>query len=262
MDQDLNFANAFFHLIDGRSASNLLNNEDLIIQRDGNIQICYAPFDHIERSARLVIVGITPGMTQAVNALNSLHVAKLAGKSFEEALRTAKMTASFSGPMRSNLIEMLDYIGVARLLNLKSTASLFDAGSRDMHFRSALRYPVLVDGKNYSGNPSMLKTPSLRKMVDNHLAEEAKLLPNAIWLPLGPKAEEAVLHLVGQELLARNNVLAGMPHPSGANAERIAVFTGRKPSEQASGKTDADKLLRSASRLKNQIAVLKLGEAA
>ncbi len=262
MDQDLNIANAFFHLIDGRSASNLLNNEDLNIQRDGNIQICYAPFDHIERSARLVIVGITPGMTQAVNALNALHGAKLAGKSFEEALRTAKMTASFSGPMRSNLIEMLDYIGVARLLKLTSTASLFDAGSRDMHFTSALRYPVFVDGKNYSGNPSMLKVPSLRNMVETHLAEEARLLSNAIWLPLGPKAEEAVLHLVGKGLLPRANVLAGMPHPSGANAERVAVFTGRKPPEHASAKTDAEKLIRSAAKLKSQIASLKLGEAA
>ncbi|ANG99078.1 hypothetical protein A8A54_21165 [Brucella pseudogrignonensis] len=108
----------------------------------------------------------------------------------------------------------------------------------------------------------MLKVPSLRNMVETHLAEEVRALSNSIWLPLGPRAEEAVLHLVGQGLLLRNNVLTGMPHPSGVNAERIAVFTGRKPPEHASAKTDAEKLLRSATKLNSQIAGLKLGEAA
>ena len=262
MEQDLNIARTYFKQIDGLTARNLLNDANLTLHRDGNIQVCYSPFDHIERSARLVIVGITPGMTQAVNALNALNNAKLAGKSINEALRTAKMTASFSGAMRSNLVEMLDFIGVARLLKLKTTASLFETGSRDMHFTSALRYPVFVDGKNYSGNPYMLKVAALRSMVETHLAEEARLLSDAIWLPLGPKAEEAVLHLAGKGLLPRMNILAGMPHPSGANAERIAVFTGRKPPEHASAKTDAEKLLRSAAKLKNQISGLKLGEAA
>lgn len=262
MAQDLSIARAFFDKIDGQSANNILTDPKLSIERDGNIQVCYSPFDHIEKSARLVIVGITPGMTQAVNALNALSDAKLAGKSIEEALRTAKMTASFSGAMRSNLVEMLDFVGVADLLHIQSTASLFEFGSTDMHFTSALRYPVFLAGKNYAGNPSMLKTPSLRKIVDNHLAEEAKLLPNAIWLPLGPLAEEAVLHLAGKGHLKRNNILVGMPHPSGANAERIAVFTGRKSPSLASIKTNSDKLLHAADRLKKQIANLKLGEAA
>lgn len=262
MVQDLAIARAYYDKIDGQSANNILTESKLTIKRDGDIQVCYAPFDHIERSARLVIVGITPGMTQAVNALNALNDAKLAGKSIEEALRGAKMTASFSGAMRSNLVETLDFIGVADLLGISSTASLFEYGSTEMHFTSALRYPVFVAGKNYAGNPSILRTPMLRDIVETHLAEEARLLPNAIWLPLGPNAEEAVLHLVGKGLLTHNNVLAGMPHPSGANAERIAVFTGRKSPSLASNKTNPDKLLLAADRLKNQIADLKLGEAA
>ncbi len=262
MVQDLAIARSFFEKIDGQSADKLLTDNKLSIKRDGSIQVCYAPFDHIEQSARLVIVGITPGMTQSVIALNALHDAKIAGKPIVEALRTAKMTASFSGAMRSNLVETLDFIGVADLLKIQSTSSLFEFGSTDMHFTSALRYPVFVAGKNYAGNPSILRTPMLRDMVETHLAEEARLLPNAIWLPLGPNAEEAVLHLVGKGHLSRNNVMAGMPHPSGANAERIAVFTGRKSPSLASNKTNPDKLLQAAERLKKQIAGLKMGEAA
>lgn len=147
MEQNLSIARSYFDKINARSAASILMDDSLTISREGNIQISYAPFDYIEKSARLVIVGITPGMTQAVNALNALNAAKLSGKSFEEALRQAKMTASFSGAMRSNLIEMLDFVGVARLLNITSTASLFETGSKDMHFTSSLRYPVFVDGK-------------------------------------------------------------------------------------------------------------------
>lgn len=88
--QDLSIARAYFDKIDGQSANNILTDPKLTIERDGNIQICYSPFDHVEKSARVVIVGITPGMTQAVNALNAMNDAKLAGKSIEEALRTAK----------------------------------------------------------------------------------------------------------------------------------------------------------------------------
>ncbi|KAB2655061.1 hypothetical protein F9K94_21120 [Brucella tritici] len=109
--------------------------------------------------------------------------------------------------MRSNLVEMLDYISVANLLHTPSTASLFEFGSTDMHFTSALQYPVFVDGNNHAGKPSMLKTPLLRSMVETQLAEEARLLSNAIWLPLGPLAEEAVLHLAGKGMLKRNNIL-------------------------------------------------------
>jgi hypothetical protein len=254
--QDLSIARAYFDRIDGKSAANLLIDASLTLHREGNIQVCYSPFDHVEMSARLVIVGITPGKTQAVNALNALCGAKQAGKSIEEALNIAKKTASFSGAMRSNLVEMLDCIGVARLLKLTTTASLFERDSTDMHFTSALRYPVFVDGENYSGTPSMLKVDALTRMVDTHLAEEARMLPNALWLPLGPKAEEAVSHLATQGLLPRLNILTGMPHPSGANAERIAIFTGRKSPDHASAKTNSEKLLRSADQLKNQISNL------
>ena len=262
MEQNYSTANSYYDLVDHNSASTLLTSDSLSISRVGNIQISYAPFDYIEKSARLVIVGITPGMTQAVNALNALHSAKLAGKPLEVALREAKMTASFSGAMRSNLIEMLDYVGVAKLLGITTTASLFDPSSTDMHFTSSLRYPVFVDGKNYSGNPSMLKVPVLKNMVETHLAEEARMLSKAIWLPLGPKAEEAIMHLVNRGELSRESVLAGMPHPSGANAERIAVFTGRKAPELASRQTDPKKLLDAAQTLKRQINGLNFGEAA
>lgn len=258
MSQDFSTALRFYDQWDNYSANGVVDLNKLTLTENGNIRVIYSPFDYIERRAKLVILGITPGMSQAQNALNAFYRAKLAGSSLEDALRKAKMTASFSGPMRANLIEMLDHIGIASLFNVQSAGSFFELGSTDVHFTSALRYPVFIDGKNYSGQPSMMKTPCLKSILDSHLLEEAKLLPNAIWIPLGPKAEEAIMYVCDLGLVSRNNILIGMPHPSGANAERVTVFTSRKRPELASAKTDAGKLLQSASQLKQQIASLSL----
>ena len=84
-----------------------------------------------------------------------------AGKSEAEAMSAAKVFASFSGPMRSNLVAMLDHVGVNHLIGVWSTDMLWASQSDKAHFTSALRYPVFVNGGNYSGNPSMLSLPML-----------------------------------------------------------------------------------------------------
>lgn len=43
--------------------------------------------------------------------------------------------------------------------------------------------------------------------------------------------------LATRGVIATDRVLDGMPHPSGANAERIAYFLGRKPRHLLSAKT-------------------------
>lgn len=131
----------------------------LIIDRTGDLTVSYAPFEHIQRSARVVIVGITPGAQQASNALVAARRKLLSGVEHASALAAAKVFASFSGPMRTNLVAMLDHIGVNRWLGVSSTATLWSADECLVHFTSALRYPVFLAGKNYSGQPSMVATP-------------------------------------------------------------------------------------------------------
>lgn len=258
MEQDLSIARAMLPLVTPDSARDLLNRPELLLAQAGAITVRYAPFDHVATRARLVVVGITPGMTQAVNALDAACAARAKGLPLEEALTAAKLTASFSGgAIRSNLVAMLDAIGVARHFAVGSTAELFRPGSTAVHFTSALRYPVFVDGRNYNGTPDMLATPILRRMVETHLAEEAGLLPDALWLPLGPKVEAALAHLVRMGRLRADRVLGGMPHPSGANAERVAVFLGRKDPAAASRQTNPAPLLAAFGRLKAQVAAIR-----
>jgi hypothetical protein len=159
--------------------------------------------------------------------------------------------------MRSNLVDVLDHVGVARLLGIATTASLWERDSRLVQFTSALRYPVFVEGANYSGAPDMLATPLLAAQLHRYLAAEMAQLPKAIYVPLGPKVAAAVEAVARQVGINPNQVLSGLPHPSGANGERIAYFLGRKARSALSSKTSPDGLDQSRDRLITKISNLR-----
>lgn len=75
-----------------------------------------------------------------------------------------------------------------------------------------------------------------------HFAQEAAQLANPVYIPLGPKVSEGLRWLVKQGVLKEDRILHGLPHPSGANAERIAYFLGRKERSALSAKTNATQL--------------------
>ncbi|HEY4077202.1 MAG TPA: hypothetical protein VGM26_09760 [Rhizomicrobium sp.] len=208
-----------------------------------NVEMIYAPFDHVNRAAKVMIVGMTPGRTQATNALRVAKEGLLASHPLELVSREAKVFASFSGePMRTNLIRMLDLVGVARFLSLASCGELWSSRSDLVHFTSALRYPVFVDGLNWSGQPDMVRNQNLRSWLETYTGSELALLEDALIVPLGPKVTAAMTHLATLGLVKHTHVLSGLPHPSGANSERISYFLGDKPAHLCSTKTNPETL--------------------
>ena len=218
----------------------------------------WAPFDHVNPAARIAIVDLTPGRQQAGLALHAARRALLAGHDEGATLALAKVHASFGGAMRGNLVALLDDLGLHRRLGIASCAALWGAASDDLaHFTSALRYPVYRNGENYSGAPDPLAVPLLRQRIENTLAEEIALLaPDAILVPLGPVATKALRHAAALAGIDAARILAGLPHPSGANAERIAVFRGTKPPAAASRRTDPARLLAARAALVAQLECL------
>ena len=231
----------------------------LLLDEAGPLTIAYAPFDYINAKARVVLVGITPGRQQAVNAIVEARRGLVAGHDLAAVAKAAKETASFSGSMRSSLIEMLDHIGLSKWLEIKSCRELFGARTDLIHYTSALRYPVYLNGSNYSGNPSMVSTPLLRRQIMAYLSEEARVLPNAVWVPLGPAPASALAMLASDGVLNADRILDGLPHPSGANGERIAYFLGRKDRQALSAKTSPENLDAARERLMSRMLELKPG---
>ena len=119
-----------------------------------------------------------------------------------------------------------------------------------------LRHPVFVDGRNYSGTPGMVKLPFLREQVLRYFAHEAAQLPDALYIPMGGSVAEGLDWLAREGVIRRDRILHGLPHPSGANAERVAYFLGRKERAALSSRTNARQIDAARSTLLAQMAAL------
>ena len=62
-----------------RNFSGDVQSRDLLLAAEGPLAVYYAPFDWVNTQARVVLVGITPGHTQALNALNEAKRQLLSG---------------------------------------------------------------------------------------------------------------------------------------------------------------------------------------
>jgi hypothetical protein len=210
----------------GLEAPKVRDSRLLMDAKDG-VKIYYAPFEYVNPSARIVLVGITPGPTQMVNANNEARRALQAGKSGAEAIRAAKNVGAFSGePLRTNLIKQLNHWGFDKWLGLSDSADLFSTARNFVQTTSLLRYPVFVDDLDYRGTPDMTKHPLLRKLLLENFVAEVEELKDAVFVGLGPSVQKVLNILIKQKVFKPERVIGGMLHPSGNNTYRIDYLIG------------------------------------
>lgn len=201
--------------------------DDFLLQTEGDLSVYYSPIgDYINPSAKIVFVGITPGLEQMRIAFEETADALHHGATLEEAARSANYTASFAGVMRRNLVTMLDDLELANLLSIPTTASLFNEHQDLLHATSILKHPVFYRGKNYSGHqPKIDRAPLLQHYAYEHFAAELNQLDQPVLIvPLGRIVEATVRSLFNQGRLRKHTILSGFPHPSGANGHRKRQF--------------------------------------
>lgn len=190
----------------------------------------YAPFEYLNLEAKLILVGITPGGTQMNRALNAARSAILAGAPIEDAIRRVKREGSFSGAMRPNIINMLNRLGYQHKLCVTCASSLWSADDHLVHFCSLLKFPVFLGRKDYNGNPKAHKNTDLKRMLQEHFLSDMAALPHdALLVPLGDTVLEVLAIFkergeIAQELMKFEGQYVAPPHPSGANAESIALL--------------------------------------
>jgi hypothetical protein len=214
-----------------------------LLAQAGPVTAYYTPFDYVNPTARVVLVGISPGFVQWKNAMRAARQQLQRGAAREQVLRAAKYTGAFSGAIRPNLVALLDHVGLQRWLGIASCATLFGEHADLMHVTGVLRNAVFVNGGNYSGAaPNMLTTPVLQDQMLGYFAREIAPLREAVFVPLGPKVGLALDWLAARGLLDGERILHGIPHPSGLNAERIAYFLGRKERATLSSRTNGPRI--------------------
>jgi hypothetical protein len=193
--------------------------DSFLLARQGPLETFYAPFDDVERKAAVVVVGVTPGWMSMEIAFREARSALAEGRTNEEALRRAKLAASFPGPMRARLIAWLDRLGLHRHLGLSTSAELFSGANRLLHPTHLLRYPVFFRRRNYSGqSPRILASDGLREPVEKVFLPELDELDRPLVVPLGPRVSEVIAHYEAAGALAGISCCHGFPHPSGLNA--------------------------------------------
>ncbi|MCW8107148.1 hypothetical protein OPS25_01350 [Alteromonas ponticola] len=228
--------------------------DELLIDSQGDLDVFFSPFEHVNMLAKVVLVGISPGATQANNANVKAMELLNAGETLDVVSEKAKLTGAFSGALRNNLVRLLDYIGINQKLSISSCESLFGDNMHLLHSTSVFRYPTLLSGKPISSANKGLTNPLLKSMVDNCLTDEFAQLPqSAFYLPMGQGVDKILLYLCEKGILSRSQLLIGMPHPSGANAERIAYFLGSKTKTELSDKTNPDKIDEAKQQLLKQV---------
>src|SRR5438874_2018247 len=96
------FADAIRALPEELGPADLLS-ERFQLYSDQRLSIYYAPFDYVNKRARLALVGVTPGLRQMELAYSAARHGLRAGEGRKAVLASVKRAASFAGSMRSNL---------------------------------------------------------------------------------------------------------------------------------------------------------------
>jgi hypothetical protein len=195
-----------------------------------HLGIYYVPFEFINKDAKVILVGITPGWNQVKTAYSCARLGMLKGLSYEEILKEVDEKASFCGQMRKRLVWELDGAGLNNALKIKSCELLFNRRSDLLHSTSAVKYPVFVNGENYdSRKPEILDSLLLKKYIKTKLTKELKIVRSALIIPLGKTVNTAINYLIDTGDIEADRCLLGFLHPSPQYVQMPEVFHRIQP---------------------------------
>jgi hypothetical protein len=163
-------------------------------------------------------------------ALVSASQSIKAKRNVYDAIAEVKRQGSFSGSMRPNIVNTLNKLGYQEKLGINCASELWSTKNHLVNFCSLLKYPVFINGKDYNGNPNPFKVNELRSLLIKGFAKDLESIPpDAELVPLGDFVAEILseldqMNLVPQHINRFEGKVVAPPHPSGANAESIALL--------------------------------------
>ncbi len=205
---------------------------EYLLAAEGPYKVYFAPLGVVpEATARVVLLGLTPGLAQTQLAAKTfLNASPEVRADTIEFGRRLRREVAFGGSMRDLLCRMLDEIDLPRLLGLSRSQEIFAADGDDVATTSALVYPVFTGPtlKNFGGSADLARVELFREMLTTLLAPRLAAAPRALIIPFGKAASTGVRFLVEQNAVDEAQVLWEFPHPSGANGHRVRQFAQAK----------------------------------
>ena len=172
-------------------------------KKQGNIEIYYATHnEYINPKAKVLIVGITPGFIQMNIAISTARKELETSDNIEDIQYKCKVAGRFSGPLRKNIISMLNDIKLNEFLNINDCSELFGDKDYLMHTVSLVPYPVFVKQQNYTGHtPKLLKSDFLMKYIYDNFIDEINKIEDVERSNYGKMYKELVSNLGLEPLL-------------------------------------------------------------
>jgi hypothetical protein len=204
---------------------------DFVLGRDRRDTLRYVPFEYVNREARLVIVGITPGPTQLEESYSTAQRQLRAGAPKHQAMHEIKKVGAFGGDsMRPNLIRMLRLFSIGQFLRIDDEASLWGSNASLFHATSLIPHAAFRHGRPFAGSFRDIQKSAVFSECfrDCFLPEFTELGNQALFLGLGPTVADALAWCVSQGLLRAHQVLGAFPHPSRGSGSQVDYFLGKK----------------------------------
>lgn len=182
---------------------------------------------YVNKNAKVVIVGMSPGSTQTSNYNKTLGI------------KENNRLCAFSGnPMRQNIINLLNTIKVNDFLNIKDCSSLWGNDFDKVSFTSILKQPVL---KTQKDKTQFISTIDYSKIMNN---EDLTNLFKDFEKDCSEHYKEAELFIACGtavrpilDILANKNIIKApiitIAHPSQTNIQRAKVYLTRTLPSQA-----------------------------
>ena len=214
-----------------KSGSSAVRHPDTLLAKEAPYEIFYIPFEHVNRRARLVIVGITPGMNQLEMAYAEAQRLLQLGTSHAGVLEAVKTIAAFGGEaMRPNLLRMLRHFNFAKMLGISDEAELWDGASALLHSTSVVPHAAFKNGKMFSGSfDEIIKVGVLgRRFEIDFIPTLSEMADDALYVALGKTPYDALKHCVGLGVIKESQLLGAMAHPSRSGGSQVAVYLGEK----------------------------------
>lgn len=176
-------------------------------------------FGYQNTKAKVVIVGITPGNSQLKGEREGLD------------LREIKRKNAFAGSMRPNLINMLDYVGINKLLGIESCRSLWEEDFDKVDMTSLLKeatYELKKDGSKmmFKDVKKIAKSEKLTRMLEEGFMKDCSKYENIVlYVACGPGVYNTLKELQAEGKIEGDVI--GIAHPSGANLGRVLCYQGK-----------------------------------
>ncbi|WP_322048163.1 hypothetical protein [Paraburkholderia sp. J67] len=195
--------------------------------QSGGYELRYTPFEYVNRDAKLVIVGITPGNTQLELSYGKAQELLRQGLPFDQTLREIKKFGAFGGSsMRPNLLKMLRHFEFERLLGISDVELLWGEHADRLQSTSVVPHAAFKRGKMFAGSFDEVLASSLLSECfrDCFVPSVKEMSSDTLFVGLGPCPQAALDWCIRNGNLHPKQVLGAFCHPSGAGGSTTRYY--------------------------------------